>query len=157
MPRGIAAAKLLRWRKLRIDTTAAEACIDHPQTLTCWSTGAEMAGASDHGQWRRPSHLFSGTLSRPPPEADLPHAESAHWPGAGRDRPAHRRGRRRRSATLQDVAAVERNARHAQPSGRLAHLVSELTETVAGTRRLLEQTALRLAARDSRGQRRGYG
>jgi IS5 family transposase len=63
----------------------------------------------------------------------------------------------RRSATLQDVAAVERNARHAQPSGRLAHLVSELTETVAGTRRLLEQTALRLAARDSRGQRRGYG
>ena len=52
------------------------------------------------------------------------------------------------AATLRDVAAVEHNARRAlrgRPSGRLAHLVGELTETVAGTRRLLEQTALRLA------------
>lgn len=52
------------------------------------------------------------------------------------------------AATLRDVAAVEHNARRAlrgRPSGRLAHLVGELTEAVAGTRRLLEQTALRLA------------
>jgi len=51
-------------------------------------------------------------------------------------------------ATLRDVEAVERNARRTlgkQPSGRLAHLVGELAETAAGTRRLLEQTALRLA------------
>jgi IS5 family transposase len=43
---------------------------------------------------------------------------------------------------------VERNARRAlgkQPLGRLTHLVGELAETAAGTRRLLEQTAVRLA------------
>lgn len=42
--------------------------------------------------------------------------------------------------------AVERNARRAldkQPSGRLTHLVGELADTAAGTRRLLEQTAVR--------------
>lgn len=51
-------------------------------------------------------------------------------------------------ATLRDVATVERNARRApshRPSGRLAQVVAELAETAAGTRRLLEQTALRLA------------
>lgn len=43
---------------------------------------------------------------------------------------------------------MERNARRAlgkQPLGRLTHLVGELAETAAGTRRLLEQTAVRLA------------
>jgi transposase, IS5 family len=51
-------------------------------------------------------------------------------------------------ATLRDVAAVERNARRTlgkRSSGRLAYLVGELAQTAAGTRRLLEQTALRLA------------
>lgn len=51
-------------------------------------------------------------------------------------------------ATLRDVAAVERNARRAlgkRPSTLLARVVAELAETAAGTRRLLEQTALRPA------------
>jgi IS5 family transposase len=51
------------------------------------------------------------------------------------------------AATLRDAATVERHARRAwrrRPSGQLAYMVGELAETVAGTRRLLEQTALRL-------------
>lgn len=56
--------------------------------------------------------------------------------------------RRTASRPRRTRPAVERNARHAlgkPPSGRLTHLVGELAETAAGTRRLLEQTAVRLA------------
>ncbi|MGW1373175.1 hypothetical protein ACWD6P_02710 [Streptomyces sp. NPDC002446] len=62
----------------------------------------------------------------------------------------HRGDRRARvcPAALRDVAAVERNTRRTmgkRPSGRPAQVVDELVETVAGTRHLREQTALRLS------------
>jgi hypothetical protein len=73
---------------------------------------------------------------------------TAHRPGAGEiDRLTGEIAIVAR-ATLRDIAAVERNARRAlgkQPSRQLRHLVGELAETVAGTRQLLEQSALRLA------------
>lgn len=50
-------------------------------------------------------------------------------------------------ATMQQVAAVERNARRTlgkRPSGRLKRLLNEIAETMEGTGRLLGQTALRL-------------
>ncbi|MER6556536.1 ISNCY family transposase [Streptomyces sp. NPDC001027] len=145
--------KLLRCRKLRIDTTVIEADIDHPTDADLLEHGVRKLGRLVH------RIKAAGAAGR------TPFRDRSR--SAGRRLKQISRTLRRRTgqalgeidrltgevaaiarATLRDVAAVERNARRAQrgrPSGRLAHLVGELAGTVAGTRRLLEQTALRLA------------
>jgi IS5 family transposase len=61
----LAADKLLRGRKLRVDTTVVEADIDHPPTLTCWSmrsaSSVDWYGASRLAV--RPAGLDSGTVA----------------------------------------------------------------------------------------------
>jgi IS5 family transposase len=92
---------------------------------------------------RRPRPHNSGPLQRP--KRELRRLPKIKYFGTAEDLvigPVWSR------AALRDVAAVERNARRTlgkRPSGRLAHLVGELAETVANTRRLLEQTAQRLS------------
>ncbi|MFI1296636.1 ISNCY family transposase [Streptomyces noursei] len=145
--------KLLRCRKLRIDTTVIEADIDHPTDADLLEHGVrklgrlvrriKAAGAARRTSFRDRSRSagrrlkeISRTLRRRTGQAlgeiDRLTGEIAAVAGA----------------TLREVAAVERNALRAlgkRPSGRLAHLVGGLAETAAGTRRLLEQTASRLA------------
>jgi transposase, IS5 family len=87
--------KLLRCRKLRIDTTVIEADIDHPTDAGLLEHGVrklgrlvcriKAAGAASRTRFRdlRP-------ISRPSLEADLAHTAAAHRAGAWRDRPAHR-------------------------------------------------------------------
>ncbi|MDQ0955642.1 IS5 family transposase [Streptomyces phaeochromogenes] len=145
--------KLVRCRKLRIDTTVIEADIDHPTDADLLEHGVRKLG-------RLVRRIQAAGAARRTRFRDRSRS-------AGRRLKAISRTLRRRTgqalgeidrltgeiaivarATLRDVAAVERSARRAlgkQPSGRLTHLVGELAETVAGTRRLLEQTALRLA------------
>ncbi|MBA2946495.1 ISNCY family transposase [Streptomyces himalayensis] len=145
--------KLVRCRKLRIDTTVIEADIDHPTDADLLEHGVrklgqlvgriKASGAARRTRFRDRSRSagrrlkeISRTLRRRTGQA-LGEIDRLTGEVAAVAR-----------ATLRDVAAVERNARRAlgkRPSGRLAHLVGELAETAAGTRRLLEQTALRLA------------
>ncbi|WP_431046719.1 ISNCY family transposase [Streptomyces sp. P1-3] len=149
----LAEDKLLRCRKLRIDTTVIEADIDHPTDADLLEHGVrklgrlvhriKAAGAAKRTRFRDRSRSagarlkqISRTLRRRTGQAlgDIDRLTGEVAAIA--------------QATLRNVAAVERNARRAlstRPSGRLAHLVGELAETVAGTRRLLEQTAQRLA------------
>ncbi|MFF3249411.1 ISNCY family transposase [Streptomyces sp. NPDC002870] len=145
--------KLLRCRKLRIDTTVVEADIDHPTDAGLLEHGVrklgqlvrriKAAGAARRTRFRDRSRSagrrvkeISRTLRRRTGQAmgeiDRLTGEIATVA----------------RATLREVAAVETNARRTlgkRPSGQLAHLLGELAESVAGTRRLLEQTALRLA------------
>jgi IS5 family transposase len=145
--------KLLRCRKLRIDTTVIEADIDHPTDADLLEHGVRKlgrlvrrikeVGAARRTRFRDRSRSAGRRLKEI--------SRTLRW------RTGQALGEIDRltgevaaiaAATLRDVAAVEHNARRAlrgRPSGRLAHLIGELTETVAGTRRLLEQTALRLA------------
>ncbi|WP_370088817.1 ISNCY family transposase [Streptacidiphilus sp. MAP12-16] len=149
----LAEDKLLRCRKLRIDTTVIEADIDYPTDADLLEHGVRRMG-------RLVERIKASGAAKRTVFRDRKRS-------AGRRLKQISRTLRRRTgqalgeidrltgevaviarATLQDVAAVERNARRAlrgRPSGRLARLIDELAETVAGTRRLLEQTAQRLA------------
>ncbi|MFI0909853.1 ISNCY family transposase [Streptomyces abikoensis] len=149
----LAEDKLLRCRKLRIDTTVIEADIDHPTDADLLEHGVrklgrlvqriKAAGTARRTRFRNRSRSagsrlkqISRTLRRRTGQA-LGEIDRLTGEVAAIAR-----------ATLRDVAAVERNARRAlstRPSGRLVRLVGELARTVAGTRRLLEQTAQRLA------------
>jgi IS5 family transposase len=145
--------KLLRCRKLRIDTTVIEADIDHPTDADLLEHGVRKLG-------RLVRRIKGAGAARRTPFRDRSRS-------AGRRLKQNSRTLRRRTgqalgeidrltgeiatvarATLREVAAVERNARRAlgkRPSGRLKRLLGELAETVEGSRRLLAQTALRLA------------
>jgi IS5 family transposase len=149
----LAEDKLLRGRKLRIDTTVIEADIDHPTDADLLEHGVrklgrlvrriKAAGAAKRTRFRDRSRSagrrlkeISRTLRRRTGQA-MGEIDRLTGEIAAVAR-----------ATVREVAAVERNARRAlreRPSGRLARVVAELAETVAGTRRLLVQTAQRLA------------
>ena len=150
----LASDKLLRARKLRVDTTVVAADIDHP-------TDADLL---EHAV-RKMGRLVRRVKAR---------GAASRTRFRDRGRAAGRRLRqlahalRRRTGqtlaeidrltsqvatlathTVRDVEAVARNARRAlsrRPGdGRLARLVGELEETITHTRRLLAQTQQRLA------------
>ena len=149
----LAEDKLLRGRKLRIDTTVLEADIDHPTDADLLEHGVrklsglvrriKAAGAAVRTPFRNRSRStgrrlvqISRTLRRRTGQAL---GEIDRLTGEIADIAA---------LTLAQVAAVTRNARRAlsrRPSGQLSRLISELDQTVAGTGRLLAQTAQRLA------------
>lgn len=148
--------KLLRGRKLRIDTTVFEADIDCPTDADPLEHGVrklgrlvrriKAAGAAKRTRFRDRSRSAG---RRPKEISRTPRRRTGQAMGEI-DRLTGEIAAVTR-ATVRDVAAVERNARRAlreRPSGRLTHLVAELAElaeTMADTRRLLEQTAQRPA------------
>jgi IS5 family transposase len=150
----LVADKLLRARKLRVDTTVVEADIDYP-------TDADLLEGAVHklgGLVRRIKRRGAASRTR---FRDRGRA-------AGRRMKQLARTLRRRTGvamaevdrltgevaaiarrTLRQVQVVARNARRAgarRPGdGRLGRLVGELAETIAATERLLAQTDQRLA------------
>jgi IS5 family transposase len=148
----LADGKLLRGRKLRVDTTVVEADIDHPTDADLLEHAVRKLGwlvrrvkgrgvASrtrfrDRGRaaGRRMKQL-ARTLPR---RTEVAMGEVLTGEVAGLAR-----------RTLREVQAVARNARRAlgrRPSdGRLGRLVGELAETITATERLLAQTDQRLA------------
>ena len=150
----LAADRLLRGRKLRVDTTVVEADIDYPTDADLLEHAVRKLG----GLVRRVKARGAATRTR---FRDRGRA-------AGRRMKQLARTLRRRAGmamaevdrltgevagiakqTLREVQAVARNARRVlarRPGeGRLGQLVGELAETVAATRRLLAQTDQRLA------------
>jgi transposase, IS5 family len=149
----LAADRLLRGRKLRVDTTVVEADIDYPTDADLLEHAVRKLGGlvrrvkgrgvasrtrfRDRGRaaGRRMKQL-ARTLRR---RAGMAMAEVDRLTGevAGIAK-----------RTLREVQAVARNARRAlarRPGdGRLGRLVGELAETIAGTERLLAQTDQRL-------------
>jgi IS5 family transposase len=154
----LAADKLLRARKLRVDTTVIEADIDHPTDADLLEHAVRKLG----GLVRRVKARGAATRT---PFRDRGRA-------AGRRLKQLARTVKRRSGealaevdrltgqvaqlaqrTLQQVTAVARNARRAlarRPTdGRLRRLVGELDRTIGHTQQLLAQTAQRLAGERS--------
>jgi IS5 family transposase len=150
----LAAGKLLRARKLRIDTTVVEADIDYPTDADLLERAVRKVG----GLVRRLKGRGAASRTR---FRDRGRA-------AGRRMKQLARTLRRRTGvamsevdrltgqvaaiarqTLGEVRVVARNARQAlarRPGdGRLARLVGELEETISQTQRLLAQTDQRLA------------
>ncbi|WP_433207083.1 ISNCY family transposase [Nocardia sp. CA-107356] len=149
----LAADRLLRAGKLRIDSTVVEADIDHPTDADLLDHGIrklgrlvrriKATGAASRTAFRDRSRAagrrikqISRTLRRRTGQAlgeiDRLTSEIA-------DIATH---------TVTEVDAVTRNARRMlarRPSRRLYRLVTDLENTIAGTRRLLDQTAQRLA------------
>jgi IS5 family transposase len=146
--------KLLRARKLRVDTTVVEADIDHPTDADLLEHAIRKLG----GLVRRLKGRGAATRTR---FRDRGRA-------AGRRMKQLARSLRRRTGmalgevdrltgevarlarrTLRDVQVVARNARRARrrrpDDGRLGWLVDDLAETIAATQRLLAQTDQRLA------------
>jgi transposase, IS5 family len=150
----LAAGKLLRARKLRVDTTVVEADIDYPTDADLLEHVVRKLG----GLVRRIKGRGAASRTR---FRDRGRA-------AGRRMKQLARTLRRRTGvamgevdrltgevariartTLREVQVVARNARRAltrRPGdGRLGRLVGDLEETIAATGRLLTQTAQRLA------------
>jgi IS5 family transposase len=150
----LAADKLLRGRKLRVDTTVVEADIDYPTDADLLEQAVRKVG----GLVRRIKGRGAASRTR---FRDRGRA-------AGRRMKQLARTLRRRTGvamgevdrltgevariaqqTLRDVQVVARNARRAlgrRPAdGRLGRLVGELEETIGHTGRLLAQTDQRLA------------
>jgi IS5 family transposase len=150
----LAADKLLRGRKLRVDTTVVEADIDYPTDADLLEHAVRKLG----GLVRRVKARGAASRTR---FRDRGRA-------AGRRMKQLARTLRRRTGvamgevdrltgevariarqSLRQVQVVARNARRAlarRPSdGRLGRLVGELAETIAATERLLAQTDQRLA------------
>ncbi len=149
----LAAGKLLRARKLRVDTTVVEADIDYPTDADLLEHAVRKLG----GLVRRVKARGAARRTR---FRDRGRA-------AGRRMKQLARTLRRRSGvamgevdrltgevaaiarhTLKQVQAVARNTRRARTrrpgDGRLGRLVGELEETIAATQRLLAQTDQRL-------------
>jgi IS5 family transposase len=145
--------KLLRGRKLRVDSTVVEADIDFPTDADLLerairTTGGLVRRLTAHGAATRTR------LARPWSGGRAAHAPAGPDPAAA-DRVALGEVDRLTGQvaglarqTLGDVGAVARNARRAlvrRPGdGRLRRLVAELDETIGHTQRLLAQTAQRL-------------
>jgi transposase, IS5 family len=150
----LAQGKLLRARKLRVDTTVVEADIDYPTDADLLEGAVRKLG----GLVRRVKARGAASRTR---FRDRGRA-------AGRRMKQLARTLRRRTGvamgevdrltgevagiarqSLREVQAVARNARGAlarRPGdGRLGRLVGELAETIAATQRLLAQTDQRLA------------
>jgi IS5 family transposase len=149
----LAAGKLLRARKLRVDTTVVEADIDYPTDADLLEHAVRKLGGlvrrikargvasrtrfRDRGRaaGRRMKQL-ARTLRR---RTGVAMAEVDRLTGE-----VARIARR----TLKQVQVVARNARWARRrrpgDGRLARLVGELEETITATQRLLTQTDQRL-------------
>jgi IS5 family transposase len=150
----LAQGKLLRGRKLRVDTTVVEADIDYPTDADLLEQAVRKLG----GLVRRLKARGAATRTR---FRDRGRA-------AGRRMKQLARTLRRRTGvamgevdrltsevariarhTLQDVQVVARTARRARQhrpgDGRLGRVVGELEETIAATERLLAQTDQRLA------------
>jgi transposase, IS5 family len=150
----LAADKLLRGRKLRVDTTVVEADIDYPTDADLLEQAVRKLG----GLVRRVKGRGAASRTR---FRDRGRA-------AGRRMKQLARTLRRRTGvamgevdrltgevarivrhTVRDVQVVARNARrarrHRPDDGRLGRLVGELEETIAATERLLAQTDQRLA------------
>jgi IS5 family transposase len=150
----LAAGKLLRCRKLRIDTTVVEADIDHPtdadllehavRTLGGLAHRIKQRGAATRMRFRDRSRAagrrlkqISRTLRRrtgqAPAEVDRLTAEVAAIA-------------RRSVAQAEQVARNARRVLGRRPGdGRLRRLVARLEETTTLTHRLLDQTRQRLA------------
>jgi IS5 family transposase len=149
----LAGGKLLRGRKLRVDTTVVEADIDYPTDADLLEHAVRKLG----GLVRRVKGRGAAGRTR---FRDRGRA-------AGRRMKQLARTLRRRTGvamaevdrltgqvariarqTLREVQAVARNARRMlarrPEDGRLGRLVGELTETIAATERLLAQTDQRL-------------
>jgi IS5 family transposase len=149
----LAAGKLLRARKLRVDTTVVEADIDYPTDADLLEHAVRKLG----GLVRRVKARGAASRTR---FRDRGRA-------AGRRMRQLARTLRRRSGvamgevdrltgevaaiarhTLRQVRVVAGNARRARTrrpgDGRLGRLVGELEETIAATQRLLAQTDQRL-------------
>src|SRR6266487_3933725 len=97
------ATRVLRCRKLRMDTTVVEADIDHPTDADLLEHAVRtLGGLVRRVQAARRGHPYP--VPRPLPRrrpaalADLPDPAAAHRAGARRDRPAHRAGRPGRPA-----------------------------------------------------------
>jgi transposase, IS5 family len=150
----LAADKLLRARKLRVDTTVVEADIDYPTDADLLEQAVRKLG----GLVRRLKGRGAASRTR---FRDRGRA-------AGRRMKQLARTLRRRTGvamaevdrltgevagivrqSLREVQAVARNARSGlarRPGdGRLGRLVGDLEETIAATQRLLSQTDQRLA------------
>jgi IS5 family transposase len=150
----LAQGKLLRARKLRVDTTVVEADIDYPTDADLLEHAVRKLG----GLVRRVKARRAASRTR---FRDRGHA-------AGRRMKQLARTLRRRTGaamaevdrltgevaaiarhTLREVQIVARNARwtlaRRPGDGRLGRLVGELDETVSQTQRLLVQTDQRLA------------
>ena len=150
----LAADKLLRARKLRVDTTVVEADIDYPTDADLLEQAVRKLG----GLVRRIKGRGAASRTR---FRDRGRA-------AGRRMKQLARTLRRRSGvamaevdrltgevatiartTLREVQVVADNARRVRRrrpgDGRLARLVGELDETIIATQRLLAQTDQRLA------------
>jgi transposase, IS5 family len=150
----LAAGKLLRARKLRVDTTVVEADIDYPTDADLLEHAVRKLG----GLVRRIKGRGAASRTR---FRDRGRA-------AGRRMKQLARTLRRRTGvamsevdrltgevagiarqSLRQVQVVARNARRARRrrpgDGRLGRLVDELEETIAATGRLLTQTDQRLA------------
>jgi IS5 family transposase len=150
----LAVDKLLRARKLRVDTTVVEADIDYPTDADLLEQAVRKVG----GLVRRIKGRGAASRTR---FRDRGRA-------AGRRMKQLARTLRRRTGvamgevdrltgevariarhTLREVQVVARNARrarrHRPDDGRLARLVGDLEETIAATERLLAQTDQRLA------------
>jgi transposase, IS5 family len=150
----LAQGKLLRGRKLRVDTTVVEADIDYPTDADLLEQAVRKIG----GLVRRIKGR--GAVSRT--------RFRDRGRAAGRRMRQLARTLRRRTGvamsevdrltgevariaryTLREVQVVARNARrarrHRPGDGRLGRLVGELEETIAATERLLAQTDQRLA------------
>jgi transposase, IS5 family len=150
----LAADRLLRARKLRVDTTVVEADIDYPTDADLLEHAVRKLG----GLVRRLKGRGAASRTR---FRDRGRA-------AGRRMKQLARTLRRRTGvamgevdrltgevariarhTLREVQVVARTARrarrHRPGDGRLGRLVDELEETIAATQRLLTQTDQRLA------------
>jgi IS5 family transposase len=150
----LAAGKLLRARKLRVDTTVVEADIDYPTDAGLLEHAVRKLG----GLVRRVKARGAASRTR---FRDRGRA-------AGRRMKQLARTLRRRTGvamaevdrrtgeiaqiarrSLREVQAVARNARgglaRRPGDGRLGRLVDELEETITATQRLLAQTDQRLA------------
>jgi IS5 family transposase len=150
----LAQGKLLRARRLRVDTTVVEADIDYPtdadllehavRKLGGLVRRVKVRGAASRTRFRdrgraagRRMKQLARTLRR---RTGVAMAEVDRLTGEVAQIARH---------TLKQVQVVARNARRAlarRPGdGRLGRLVGELEETIAATGRLLAQTDQRLA------------
>jgi len=150
----LAADKLLRGRKLRVDTTVVEADIDYPTDADLLEQAVRKVG----GLVRRIKAQGAAGRTR--------FRDRGRAAGRRMKQLAHSLRRRGGEAmvevdrltgevaglasqTLRQVQAVVRNARRARRrrpgNGRLGRLVGELEETIGHTGRLLAQTDQRLA------------
>jgi IS5 family transposase len=150
----LAGDKLLRGRKLRVDTTVVEADIDYPTDADLLEHAVRKLG----GLVRRIKAQGAASRTR--------FRDRGRAAGRRMKQLAHSLRRRTGEAmaevdrltgevaglarrTLRDVEVVARNARrarrHRPGDGRLGRLVGELEETIGHTGRLLAQTDQRLA------------